>query len=356
MAVPLAAQQTTVLFESDGSSTTDFPCDYGQVPANVTVNFTDGIAPPSLEFQSLNPTMSRAAVYQFPGLQAGQRFRGSLNIKIEPQPGYVDLAGFGVNTDSSCRFPSVGNGMPFFGYRRDVIVDGTVTHTVLSTHTKAQNGTVFARLETIPEEIPTGVWHAVEFELTPISNGVHQYELRLNGIVIHSGLHYEDLSGPRELGMDIGIGGSGAPTHVKYDNIKVEIIQPTPVSCVGFESPMASGPVTVRGKNRALPLKAQLFNESGTALTDVDLTSAPVLQVLYDAGLGGDPEDVSDQVLPAGQGSEGNQFVYTTDGEWQYNLATKNYAAPGTYHISIVAGDDEEYEISPACQASFVVE
>ena len=108
LAVPLAAQQTTVLFESDGSSTTDFPCDYGQVPANVTVNFTDGIAPPSLEFQSPNLTMTRAAVYQFPGLQVGQRFRGSLNIKIDSQqPGYVDLAGFGVNL-----------GFPFWPSRR----------------------------------------------------------------------------------------------------------------------------------------------------------------------------------------------------------------------------------------------
>ena len=245
--------------------------------------------------------------------------------------------------------------MPFFAYRRNSIVGGTVTHTVLGTHTKAQNGTIFARLETIPE-IPTGVWLAVEFELAPISNGVHQYELRLNGTVIQSGLHYEDLSAPRELGMDIGIGGSGQPTHVWYDNIKVEIIEPTPVSCVGFEPPMANGPVTVRGKNRALPLKAQLLDGGGTPLTPADLASAPVLQVLYDAGQGGEPEDVSDQVLPAGQGSEGNQFVYTTDGKWQYNLTTKNYTAPGTYQISIVAGDDEEYLIAPACQASFVVE
>lgn len=349
LAVPVAAQQTTVLFESDGSSTADFPCDYGQVrPANVAVNYTDGVAPPSLEFQSPNLTMSRAGVYQFPGLLIGQKFHGSMNIKIEPQPGYVALAGFGVNTDISCSFPSVGNGIPYFGWRRS-------QPTGLSTFTKAQNGTIFGRLEPI-SEIPAGIWHTVDFELEPISNGVHQYALRLNGTVIHSGVHYEDLSGPRELGVQIGIDGSGEPTHVKYDNVKVEIIEPTPVSCVGFESPMANGPVKVRGKNRALPLKAELLDDGGAALTDAHLASTPVLQVLYDAGQGAGAVDVTDEALPAGQQTEGNQFIFTTDGKWQYNLSTKNYTAPGTYHLSIVTGDVEEYEISPSCQASFVVD
>ena len=100
------------------------------------------------------------------------------------------------------------------------------------------------------------------------------------------------------------------------------------------------------------PAKRLLFGP----LTSADLSSAPVLQVLYDAGGGGEPEDVTDEALPAGHETDGNQFVFTEDGKWQYNLATRNYSAPGTYHLSMVSGDDEEYEISPTCQASFVVQ
>jgi hypothetical protein len=288
-------------------------------------------------------------IYQFPGLQVGQKFHGSLNIKIESPAGYSVIAGFGQYTDSNCQFPDLNQNVPipFFGYRRS-------NPNSLSVHTEDQSGALFARIEPVPE-ILGGVWHTVDFELEPISDGVNQYELRLNGTVIHAGLHYRDLTGARELGVEIGIAGSGAPNLVKYDNIKIEIVEPTPVSCIGFDPPMDKGPVTVKGKNRALPLKAQLFDETGTPLTDVDFTSAPVIQVLYDAGQGGDSVDVSDTVLPAGQGSEGNQFDFS-DSKWHYNLKTKGYTAPGTYHLSIVSGEDAEYEIVPACQASFVVE
>ena len=58
--------------------------------------------------------------------------------------------------------------------------------------------------------------------------------------------------------------------------------------------------------------------------------------------------------LPAGQGTVGNQLVFTDDLKWQYNLKAKNYTAIGTYTISIVSGDDTEYGIDPACVTSFV--
>jgi hypothetical protein len=58
-------------------------------------------------------------------------------------------------------------------------------------------------------------------------------------------------------------------------------------ACVGFESPLADGPVTVRG-NRALPLKAEL-DQDGLALTDADLSASPVVQVDYHSGSGGTP-------------------------------------------------------------------
>jgi hypothetical protein len=127
------------------------------------------------------------------------------------------------------------------------------------------------------------------------------------------------------------------------------------LTCNGFEPPMANYPVTVK-KNRALPLKAELFDADGFALTDSDFTALPVVQVLFDSGQGGDPVDVTDEVLSAGHGDEGNQFVFTEDGRWQFNLLTKNYSAPGTYIVSMDTGDDFEYVFDPSCLTEFVVQ
>ncbi len=133
---------------------------------------------------------------------------------------------------------------------------------------------------------------------------------------------------------------------------EVEFIGLAPAyACAGFEPPLAGGPVTARG-NRALPLKAELLDEDGFALTDADLGAAPVVQVTYHSGIGGTPEDVSDQALWAGQGSAGNRFVFNGE-RWRFNLKVGNYSAPGTYVISMIAGGD--YRIEPTCEAEFVV-
>ena len=73
-------------------------------------------------------------------------------------------------------------------------------------------------------------------------------------------------------------------------------------------------------------------------------------------GIGEDPVDVTDDALSAGQGTDGNQFVFNDEDKWQFNLKIKNYDAPGTYTITMVSGDDSEYVIDPTCEASFVIE
>ena len=82
---------------------------------------------------------------------------------------------------------------------------------------------------------------------------------------------------------------------------------------------------------------------------------SPVVQVNYSPVDSTDVIDVSDLALPAGALSEGNQFYYTDDGKWQFNLKTSNYTAPGTYTISMVSGDESEYVID-SCSAQFVIE
>ncbi len=122
-------------------------------------------------------------------------------------------------------------------------------------------------------------------------------------------------------------------------------------SCVGFEPPMNSPPVSVR-KKRALPLKVQLFDADGELVTDTNIAAAPVLQVVFSPEIG-DPSDVTDDAIAVGLGTEGNQFEYTDNNKWQYNLKTSNYSAPGTYTISIISGDS--YIIEPGCETSFVI-
>ena len=133
----------------------------------------------------------------------------------------------------------------------------------------------------------------------------------------------------------------------------VKICEPElTATCSGFEPPMDKGAVKVK-KNRVLPLKAQLLAD-GQALTDADIIAPPVIQVIFEAETE-EADDVTDDALSAGQGTEGNQFEFS-DGKWQFNLKTKNYAAPGTYTITMVSGDECEYVIEPTCTASFVIE
>lgn len=142
-------------------------------------------------------------------------------------------------------------------------------------------------------------------------------------------------------------------TEARFDNVFVYEIPPT-YSCAGYEPPMDSSPVTVKGKNRALPFKAEL-KENGSLVTDADIYALPVIQVLYNSGQGGDPIDVTDNALPAGQGTEGNEFVFTDEGKWQFNLKLQNYTAPGTYTVIMVSGNELEYRIEPTCEALFVI-
>jgi len=131
-------------------------------------------------------------------------------------------------------------------------------------------------------------------------------------------------------------------------------VSPKPsLSCQGFESPMDKGPVTVK-KKKVLPLKATLLDGS-VPVTNLDIVAPPVIQVLYNSGVGA-AIDVTTDALPAGQGTEGNQFEF--DGTWwHFNLKTRRqYTAQGTYTVSIVSGDATEYVVNPTCTAHFVIE
>ncbi len=146
----------------------------------------------------------------------------------------------------------------------------------------------------------------------------------------------------------------GEPSFFRTGSLTYTPVDPPvpSVSCVGFESPMNGGPVKVK-KNRALPHKAQLLDESESPLNDLDIAAAPVIQVVYDNGVL-PAEDVSGDALSAGAGTDGNQFEFL-DSKWQFNLKTRNYTGAGTYTTTMVSGDEAEYLIDPTCEATFVI-
>ena len=99
-----------------------------------------------------------------------------------------------------------------------------------------------------------------------------------------------------------------------------------------------------------------MVDGGGNEITDTDLNTDPVIQVLFTSYGEITAEDVSDEVLPAGHGTDGNEFEFTDDGIWQFNLKSKNYSASGEYVVTVVSGDDSEYLIDPTCISSFVVQ
>ncbi len=126
------------------------------------------------------------------------------------------------------------------------------------------------------------------------------------------------------------------------------------LSCVGFEPPMAGGPVVVRN-HRVLPLKARLLDAEG-APVGAGIAAPPVVRVMYEPGTGA-PVDVTASALHAGRGTAEGAFSFDVDsGEWHFNLVTRDFSAPGTYRVTAESGDRLRYAISPTCEATFVIE
>ena len=123
-------------------------------------------------------------------------------------------------------------------------------------------------------------------------------------------------------------------------------------SSFGFDPPMDK--VVKVKKNKVLPLSTELSDMNGDPVTDADIISVPVAQILFEPGTA-DADDVSGEALPAGQGTDGNQFEFS-GGKWRLNLKTKNFTAPGIYTIKMVSGNGCDYVIAPIVSATFVIE
>lgn len=126
--------------------------------------------------------------------------------------------------------------------------------------------------------------------------------------------------------------------------------EPPIYSCSGFKAPMDKT-VMVKKKNRVLPLKMLLFDQSGAEVTNLEFS--PLVEVSF---TGGSPTEPPEQeFLASGKGDEGNQFSYISN-YYQFNLQTKNFSGSGMYTIRAVSGSSDTYTLAPTCEATFVIQ
>jgi hypothetical protein len=150
-------------------------------------------------------------------------------------------------------------------------------------------------------------------------------------------------------------GGAG---QFAIDNFSFTYTPPSApnYSCTGFQSPFDVALSLNSKTNRAIPLKAQLFDKNGTLVTPDTLGAAPppVVNVSYQSG-GSPATDDTSLLEPLGSSSSGNQFSFDpTTNTWWFNLSTQPFTASGTYTVTLQSGDGTQYTVSPACSGQFV--
>jgi hypothetical protein len=138
--------------------------------------------------------------------------------------------------------------------------------------------------------------------------------------------------------------------------LTVQVVpEPGSFACTGFQSPFDVAILLSKKTNRAIPLKAQLFDSGNNLVTPTTLGTAsmPVVNVSYQSGT--TPAVDNTALLdPLGQSSSGNQFNFDPTTEtWWFNLATTPFAASGTYTVTLQSGD-ASYQLSSQCSGQFV--
>ena len=119
--------------------------------------------------------------------------------------------------------------------------------------------------------------------------------------------------------------------------------------CDGFAGPIQKQMEIPRG--RTLPLKAQLLDAAGKPVASAALEPAPGIRLVRLDG--GSEVDASEQVASGDFGKEG-RFVFR-ESYWKFDLATADFAEPGTYRAELVSGDDSRYRIESPCAVTFVL-
>ena len=137
--------------------------------------------------------------------------------------------------------------------------------------------------------------------------------------------------------------------------------------CEGFDAPMDNFPVSAeaqKNKKPVFPLRAKIIDDQGFEVTANDLGAPPIVEVQFVPNPDSTPTDISGEVPPKGQATEGNEFIYSDEGNWEFNLDSANYSAPGEYKVSLRSGDESQYHVGAdtgylvngRCTTSFIIE
>ncbi|MEA3274815.1 MAG: hypothetical protein U9Q81_05890 [Pseudomonadota bacterium] len=135
------------------------------------------------------------------------------------------------------------------------------------------------------------------------------------------------------------------------------------LSCAGFDAPLDLGPVSVSAEG-VLALQAEILDENGLPVTG-GLAAPPVLETRFSHRQPIDPPTdatispffLSPGVLNNVPALRGNQFFfYGGTSRWVQGLPTEQFVAPGTYTVTMVSGDKDEYVFAPGCLATYVVQ
>jgi hypothetical protein len=141
----------------------------------------------------------------------------------------------------------------------------------------------------------------------------------------------------------IDINGDGIYSERRAFLLTPIIVAPT-YSCAGFEPPCRDI-MSVKNKNRCVPLKTELLDADGLPITDADIMSPPVIDVKYDQGLNEPLDPTVFEGLPPAEATVGDEFEYKDD-RWCYNFKIKDhYQGPGIYTVRMVSRDENEYVI-----------
>lgn len=141
------------------------------------------------------------------------------------------------------------------------------------------------------------------------------------------------------------------------DNISVIPIPQLSITCSGFMPPFDKPLLVNKKVDRAIPVKIKLTDTNGTMVTNLSITSLPVINVLFGGQSLGQVQINTSDLLPLGSANDGNIFRFDSSSEqWEYNLGTKQFQTPGIYTVIVTSGAAGEYQISSpngACTQTF---
>lgn len=127
-------------------------------------------------------------------------------------------------------------------------------------------------------------------------------------------------------------------------NSRVLIFEGTPpvtttvLTGICFDPPFDMPLSLKKNSKRVIPLKMTLLNSEGVEVTESDLSSPPVVNVLFNGQVYGEVPPDGEDLLPTGGANNDNIFRFS-GGKWIYNLDTGQFASPGEYVVKAVAGD-----------------